>query len=318
MTKHLLSLFDIDGDQLQDLFVVADELKANTACRPLSGRVVTQIYQKPSLRTRVSFEVGIRQLGGETIVLSQEGIGLGTRESTYDVATVLSGYGDMIVARLFSHQTLLELARHATVPVINALTDLSHPCQVLADLYTMRQHRRLHPGVKVAFVGDGNNVVNSWLEMAAIYPMHFTLAAPAGYEPDPETLRRAKAANLSVIEITDDPAAAVHRADVIYTDVWTSMGQEAESEARRTIFAPYQVNSALLSLAKPDCAIMHCLPAHRGEEITAEVLEGGQSIVFDQAQNRLHVQKAVMKRLIEPQTVPQYLPARRHRIPVLS
>jgi ornithine carbamoyltransferase len=317
MNKHFLSLRDIGPIDLEALFELTDDLKYDRSYRPLEGRVVTLIFQKPSLRTRVSFEVGISQLGGDAVVLSQEGIGIGTRETAADVANVLASYSDMIVARLFEHSTIVELAQHSTVPVINSLTDLSHPCQVLADLYTLREHDLLHPGIKVAFIGDGNNVVNSWLEMAMLYPMHFVLGAPAGYEPDAETLKAARAAGISKIDIVHDPVEAVRGADVIYTDVWTSMGQESESEIRRTAFAPYQVDSRLLSFAASDCAVMHCLPAHRGEEITAEVLDGPQSIVFPQATNRLHVQKAVMARLIEQQHVP-YTTFKRRRAAALT
>jgi ornithine carbamoyltransferase len=311
MNKHFLSLLDLSQGELQEIFHLADTLKHRHEYRPLAGKVVTLLFQKPSLRTRVSFEVGIHQLGGDAIFLSQEGVGLGTRESASDVAGVLSGYGDMIVARLFEHQTILDLAAHATVPVVNALTDLSHPCQVLADLYTLHEMGKLSPGMKIAFVGDGNNVVNSWLEMATLYPMQFVLAAPDGYWPDAEILRRAIASGVSTIEITDDPAKGAYGADVIYTDVWTSMGQEEEAETRRKAFAPYQINASLLSLAGPDCAVMHCLPAHRGEEITDDVIDGSQSVVLAQAKNRLHVQKAVMVKLMESRmSVPQ-APARR-------
>ncbi len=311
MKKDILSLFDIDRDELEGLFSLADELKLSTSYRPLEGRNVAMIFQKPSLRTRVSFEVGIHQLGGYPIVLSQEGIGIGTRESSADVAKLLSRYGHMIIARLFHHDVLVDLAHNADVPVVNALTDRSHPCQVLADLYTIRQHGKLRPGVKVVFVGDGNNVANSWLEMASLYPMHFVLAAPGGYGPDPATLDRACRAGISTIDIIEDPYEAVENADVIYTDVWTSMGQEVEAEERRKAFARYQVNFRLLAAAKLDCAVMHCLPAHRGEEVTAEVLDGPNSIVFDQAENRLHVQKALLARLAEEvapmQVAPPYI-----------
>ncbi|MEX0736599.1 MAG: ornithine carbamoyltransferase [Bacteroidota bacterium] len=299
MKRDFLSLLDLQPGELEELFLLTDALKADATRRPLSGRSVAMIFQKPSLRTRVSFEVGISQLGGHAIILSQEGVGIGVREKASDIAELLSRMTAMIVARLFDHALLMELANRATVPVVNALTDLSHPCQILADVYTMRQHGKLKPGVKVVFVGDGNNVVHSWLELAMLYPMHFVLAAPKGYEPSEEIFRQAVAKGVSTVEIILDPGTAVKNADVIYTDVWTSMGQEAESEKRKRDFAGYQVNAALLAQAKPDCVVMHCLPAHRGEEITNEVIEGPQSIVFDQAENRLHVQKAVMVKLLE-------------------
>lgn len=299
MKKDFLSLCDITPNEVEELFVLTDSLKKNPRHRPLEGKSVAMIFQKPSLRTRVSFEVGIVQLGGHPVFLSQEGIGIGVREKASDIAQLLSRMTSMVVARLYDHSLLEELAHTASIPVINALTDLSHPCQILSDMYTLRQHNKLKHGVKIVFVGDGNNVVNSWLEMAMLYPMHFVLAAPKGYHPDPTILKNAQASKLSHVEIIEDPATAVKNADVIYTDVWTSMGQEAESELRRKAFAGYVVDAKLLSLAKPECVVMHCLPAHRGEEITGDVLEGKQSIVFDQAENRLHAQKAIMAKFIE-------------------
>lgn len=299
MKKDFLSLRDITSNEVEELFVLTDSLKGNPPRRPLEGKSVAMIFQKPSLRTRVSFEVGVVQLGGHPVFLSQEGIGIGVREQASDIAQLLSRMTSMVVARLFDHSLLEELAQTATIPVINALTDLSHPCQIFSDMYTLRQHNKLQHGIKVVFVGDGNNVVNSWLEMAMLYPMHFVLTAPKGYEPDPTILKNAQASNLSKVEVIEDPAVAVKNADVIYTDVWTSMGQEAETEIRRKAFAKYVVDSTLLSLAKSDCVVMHCLPAHRGEEISGEVLNGKQSIVFDQAENRLHAQKAIMAKLIE-------------------
>jgi ornithine carbamoyltransferase len=299
MKKDFLSLLDIERSELEELFELADELKINPHAKPLDGMVVSLIFQKPSLRTRVSFEIGIHQLGGYPVFLPQESVGIGTRESAADVAQLLARYGGMIVARVFDHNMLVELARYAGVPVVNALSDLSHPCQVLADLYTLRQHGKLRPGMKVVFVGDGNNVVNSWLEMATLYPMHFVLAAPEGYEPDEAILHYAQSVGLSTVEVVHDPIEAVRGADVIYTDVWASMGQEDEAERRRRDFAEYQVDFRLLGPAQNDCVVMHCLPAHRGEEISAEVLDGPHSIVFDQAENRLHVQKALIARLAD-------------------
>jgi ornithine carbamoyltransferase len=299
MKKDFLSLLDIERTELEELFELADELKINPHAKPLDGTVVSLIFQKPSLRTRVSFEIGVHQLGGYPVFLPQDSVGIGQRESAADVAGLLSRYGEMIVARVFDHNMLVELSRHADIPIVNALSDLSHPCQVLADLYTLRQHRKLRPGLKVVFVGDGNNVVNSWLEMATLYPMHFVLAAPEGYGPDTAILHYARSVGLSTIEVTSDPHRAVLGADVIYTDVWTSMGQEEESEKRRRDFADYQVDFRLLAAAQKDPVVMHCMPAHRGEEISAEVLDGPHSIVFDQAENRLHVQKALITKLLE-------------------
>ena len=282
---------------VEDLMHLTDVLKHSDA-KPLTGKHVTLLFQKPSLRTRVSFEVGVSQLGGTSLYLSNEGVGIGERESVEDVARVLSSYSNCIVARLFDHNLLLQLAEYSSVPVINALTDRSHPCQILADMYTIRQHGKLTPGLKIAFVGDGNNVAHSWLEMAAIYPMHLAIAAPMGYHPDPEILAYATGTGISIIEILDDPRIAADSADVIYTDVWTSMGQESEQAARMKAFKPYQVNSRLVELAHPNSLIMHCLPAHRGEEITSDALDSKHSVVFDQAENRLHVQKAILTTLL--------------------
>jgi ornithine carbamoyltransferase len=239
-------------------------------------------------------------LGGTSLYLSNEGVGLGDREAVSDVARVLASYSNCIVARLFDHSILTGLAKYANVPVINALTDASHPCQILADMYTIRQHGKMRAGMKIAFIGDGNNVANSWMEMAAIYPMHLSIASPAGYQPDPALLARAQAAGISTIEVVDDPRIAADSADAIYTDVWTSMGQEEERDARMTAFKKYQVNSDLVRLAHPNALIMHCLPAHRGEEITAEAMDSPNSVVFDQAENRLHIQKAVLTTLLAP------------------
>lgn len=297
MKKDLLTLFDLTREELDRLFEEADRLRHDRSAVPLRGQTVAMVFQKPSLRTRVSFEVAVSQLGGHTTFLSQESIGIGTRESVHDVALLLSRYCEAIVARLFDHQVLVDLAQFATIPVINALTDLSHPCQVLADLYTVRRHGRLRPGVTVAFVGDGNNVANSWLEVSTLYPIRFLLAAPEGYQPDPAIVQRARDAGVSSIEIVVDPKEAVRDADVVYTDVWTSMGQEAEAEKRKKAFKDYQVNEALMREAPSECLVMHCLPAHRGEEITDGVIDGPRSVVFDQAENRLHVQRAVLAAL---------------------
>jgi ornithine carbamoyltransferase len=298
MNKDFLSIAELTRDEVFGLLTLADSLKTQKEEKPLAGKTVAMIFQKPSLRTRVSFEVGVVQLGGHAIFLTDEGVGLGVRESAMDVANVLSRFNDAIVARVFDHQLLLDLARYATVPVINALSDLSHPCQILADLYTMRQHGKLRDHVKVAYVGDGNNIVNSWLELASIIPIHLTLAVPFGYEPNQEIFDRAVNAKVSKIEIIRDPRNAVNKADVVYTDTWTSMGQEQEKTKRIFDFWEYQVNGSLLRQAKKDVIVMHCLPAHRGEEITNEALDGPQSVVNDQAENRLHIQKAIMATLI--------------------
>lgn len=298
MNKDFLSIAELSKEDVFELLTLADTLKTKNEVKPLAGKTVAMIFQKPSLRTRVSFEVGIVQLGGHAIFLTDEGVGLGVRESAADVANVLSRFNDAIVARVFDHQLLLDLAKHSSIPVINALSDLSHPCQILADLYTIRQHSKLRDHVKVAYVGDGNNIVNSWLELSTIIPIHLTLAIPFGYEPDKKIFETAVNAKVSRIEIIRDPRNAVNKADVVYTDTWTSMGQESEKTKRIFDFWEYQVNALLLRQAKKDVIVMHCLPAHRGEEITNEALDGKQSVVNDQAENRLHIQKAIMAKLI--------------------
>ena len=302
MKRDLVSISDLEPDQLSAIFSLAQRLKrerrAGQAHPLLSGKTLAMLFEKPSLRTRVTFEAGMVQLGGYAVYLSPADIGLGTRESPTDVARNLSRWVDLIMVRTFAHQIVLELAEQATVPVINGLSDLSHPCQILADCLTLIEQRGRLDGLHIAFVGDGNNVVNSWLNVAAKLPISFRLACPPGYEPDAELLAAAQKAG-GDIRISHALPDAVDGADVVYTDVWTSMGQEDERAARQQTFAPYQVNAEVLALAKPEALVMHCLPAHRGQEISAEVLDGPQSIVLEQAENRLHVQKAVMVWLLQ-------------------
>jgi ornithine carbamoyltransferase len=298
MKTDFLSLFDHSREDIEAILADARRLKAELKSsaheRPLLGKTLAMIFEKPSLRTRVTFETGVKQLGGASVYLAPEDIRLGARETVADIACNLSRWVDMIVARTFSHRDLRELAEHATIPVINGLSDLLHPCQILADCQTLLEHKGRLAGLTVAFVGDGNNVVNSWLEAAAVLDLNFRLACPPRYEPDAAILERAREMARGRIEILHDPRAAVADADAVYTDVWTSMGQEAETQARRTAFRGYQVNEQLMAAAAPDALVMHCLPAHRGEEISAEVLDGPQSVVLDQAENRLHAQKALM------------------------
>lgn len=311
MKKDFITLASYSSHDIEDLFSLTSGVKATQghADKPFAGKTAALIFEKPSLRTHVSFQVGISQLGGQSVFLSQQNIGLSTRESIRDVAEVLSRYNDLIIARTIKHETVEELGRYATVPVINALTDLLHPCQILADAYTLREHGLLTKTTKIAFIGDGNNIANSWLELAEKIPFHLVVACPAGYEPDRTILSRAAASGVSRIEIVHDPAAAAVHADVLYTDVWVSMGQESEREMRRSAFAAFQINEQLLRVASLNCLVMHCLPAHRGEEITAEILEGPQSIVLEEAENRLHVQKAIIIALL---TAQDDLVARRH------
>jgi ornithine carbamoyltransferase len=298
MTKRdLLNFNGLGREEMEGIFKLALDLKAKQQrgiVHPLlAHKSLAMIFEKPSLRTRVTFEAGMIQLGGHAIFLGPNEIQLGVRETPADCARSLSRWVDLITVRTFSQKTLEEIAHYASVPVINALTDESHPCQVLADCLTLIEHRGKLDGLKIAFVGDGNNMVNSWMEVAAILPVDFALACPPGYEPNPDIEQRARQ-NGARITITHSVKEAASGADVLYTDVWTSMGQEQELERRARVFERFQLNARVLSSAKKDALVMHCLPAHRGQEITHEVLEGPQSIVFDQAENRLHVQKAVM------------------------
>ncbi len=298
MKSDLISLADHTPETLLGVLKLAADLKrdwkATAAHRPLVGRTLAMIFEKPSLRTRVTFETGIKQLGGASVYLAPQDIQLGARESVGDIARNLSRWVDLIVARTFRHDVLLELARASSVPVINGLSDLLHPCQVLADCQTLQERFGYLEGLAIAFIGDGNNVVNSWLNAAAAFGFDFRLACPPGYEPDPQVLAAARASGRGRISIVHDPLVAARDADALYTDVWTSMGQEAEAAARRITFADYQINARLLAEARAHAIVMHCLPAHRGEEITAEVLDGPRSVVLEQAENRLHAQKAVM------------------------
>jgi ornithine carbamoyltransferase len=294
MKRDLLRIADLSTAQIHEVLALAARLKAdlrNKKPHPLlAGRTLAMIFEKPSLRTRVTFEVGMVQLGGAAVNLAPGDIRLGERESARDIARNLERWVDLIMARTFLHQSVVDLAAGARVPVMNGLSDLHHPCQVLSDCFTLLEHRSRLDGLRVAFIGDGNNMVHSWMDAAARLGFDFALACPPGYEPDPAITAEAGPRTT----ITHDVAAAVRGADVIYTDVWTSMGQEAEAKARRRAFAPYQVNEKVVALAGPQSLVMHCLPAHRGEEITDGVLDGPQSVVFDQAENRLHVQKAIM------------------------
>jgi len=276
---------------------IKTDLAAGTANTALAGQTLAMVFQKPSARTRVSFEVGTFQLGGHALYLGPADIGLGKRESVADIARVLARYNDGIMARVFAHDHILELAEYSSVPVINGLTDFNHPCQLMADLQTILEHKGRVEDLKVAYVGDGNNLCNSWLNAASLLDFTFTFAVPEGYEPDRTGWDRAAAANPAVTRVTD-PRDAVEGADVIYTDTWTSMGQEEEADQRRRDFAGYTVDVDLLGGAATDVIVMHCLPAHRGEEITDEVIDGPHSVVFDEAENRLHAQKAIMVQLM--------------------
>jgi ornithine carbamoyltransferase len=298
--RHFLSINDLSTAELTAILDDADALKRDPVPRdaPLAGRALAMIFEKPSLRTRLSFDVAMRDLGGHSSYLSPQEVGLGRRESVSDVARVVSRYVDIVVLRTFAHETLEEFAKYSSVPVINGLSDLSHPCQGLADIFTIRERKGALRDVVAAYVGDGNNVSHSLMLGAAKTGMTLRVASPAGFEPLPryrELAERTARSTGARITYGEDPIAAVRDADVVYTDVWTSMGQEQEYERRRRAFHGFQVNRELLANAKPDAIVLHDLPAHRGEEITDEVIDGPQSAVFDQAENRLHAQKAVLR-----------------------
>jgi len=301
LPKDLLTVADIPRKKILDLITLAKKLKAahgkKKAIFPLKGKTLGLIFEKPSTRTRVSFEAGMNQLGGQALFLASEKIQLSRGESLADTARVLSRYLDGLVVRTFNQTALEEWAQHTSIPVINGLTDHCHPCQAFADLLTIVEKKGKAKGLKLAYIGDGNNITHSLLEIGAKVGMHVSVGCPPGYEPDPDIVKRAKDEGDqtgATIEITHDPKVAAKDADAIYTDVWISMGQEDEHQPRMAAFASYQVNSQLMKQAKSRAIVLHCLPAHRGEEITAEVLEGHQSVVLDQAENRLHIQKAIL------------------------
>ncbi len=305
MNRHLVTLDDLTAGDIQELFGLAASLKTKQRQGiphvPLQGRTLALVFEKPSLRTRVTFEAGMTQLGGHAIYLAPGDIRLGQRETVQDAARNLERWVDGIVARTFSHQMVERLALYSRVPVINGLSDSHHPVQILCDLFTLWEKRGKVAGLRVVFVGDGNNVVHSWMQGAAKLGVHFTLACPKGYEPDPAVMIRsledAKASGAR-LAVAHDPLAAAEGADVLYTDVWASMGQEEEHARRLRDFEGFQLDRALVDRAAPDVLVMHCLPAHRGEEIAEDVIDGPRSIVFDQAENRLHVQKAILVRLL--------------------
>ncbi len=302
MNKNFLALHDFSKKELNDLFELALNLKKKQKKGDthdlLKGKTLAMIFEKSSTRTRVSFEVGIYQLGGHGLFISSGTSQMGRGEPIKDTARTLSRYCDGIMIRTYGQEIVEELARYATIPVINGLTDLYHPCQVMADLMTVIEHKGSYKDLKFAWVGDGNNMANTWIEAAAIFGFDLALACPAGYQPDPKVLEWAQANGSSSIILADDPKAAVKDADVLNTDVWASMGQEEEQKARMKAFAGFQLNAETVALAKKDCIVMHCLPAHRDEEITDGVIEGPNSVVWDEAENRLHIQKAIMATLM--------------------
>jgi ornithine carbamoyltransferase len=293
MKRDLTSIFDLTKDEIYEIFALSARLKEavkkGIEHKILKDKTLAMIFEKPSLRTRVTFETGMTQLGGHALYLAPQDIQLGKRESVPDIARNLSRWVNLIMARVFSQATVTGLAAHATIPVINGLSDLEHPCQILCDLLTVIEKKSNLEKTVIAYVGDGNNVCNSFLAAAAILGYKLNIATPPGYEPDKNYLKKARSATLF-----NDPKKAVKDADIVYTDVWASMGQEQEAAKRKKLFRGFQVNAVLMKAAKKDCLVMHCLPAHRGEEITDEILDGPSSIVFDQAENRLHIQKGLM------------------------
>jgi ornithine carbamoyltransferase len=301
--KDFLTIRNFTSEELCQLVTLGRKMKAEPGryARVLEGQTLALIFEKPSLRTRVSFDVGMQQLGGFSVNLTASEINLGQRESLHDVAMNLSRMVQAIMIRTFGHDIVERMAEYSSVPVINGLTDFSHPCQAMADYMTVLEHKQKLGGVKLAFVGDGNNVANSLMFAGARFGVHVAVATPPNYEPHPHVTDWARTCGKgtgSVCTVTHDPFEAVRDADVVYTDVWASMGQEAETEERRRVFKPYQVNRKLMQAAKPDAIFMHCLPAHRGDEVTEEVIDSPQSVVFDQAENRLHAQKAILFSLL--------------------
>jgi len=298
MKRDFLHITDLDAGEVAGVLESAARIKARFNRRdrflPFQGQTLAMIFAKPSARTRVSFETGYFRLGGHALYLGPSDIQIGQREAVKDIARVLGRYNDMIMARLFAHAHILEFARNCPAPVINGLTDYNHPCQVMADIFTIKEHRGHLDNLKVVYVGDGNNVVHSWLHLAQRLGFHFVCACPEGYAPDEKTVQASRDAGLSEIEISHDPRQAVANADVIYTDVWASMGQKDQTEARGRVFADFQVNERLMASAGAKPFFMHCLPAERDREVTDAVMESKRSIVFDQAENRMHVQNAIM------------------------
>jgi len=303
MLKDFISIHDLTLYEFNEIMDLSEDIKASPRRfqKKLKDKILAMIFEKPSLRTRMTFEVGMLQLGGEAIYLSPADIQLGKRESVYDIGKNMERWVDGIMIRTFAHQIILDLAEACRIPVINALSDLLHPCQAMADFFTLKEKKGSLSGLRLAYVGDGNNVCHSLMFASAKSGVRMSVAAPAGYEPNPDIIRLAAADGKETgyeLRLTTNPADAVVGADAVYTDVWASMGQEAEKEKKARIFASYQVTKELMSRAQPDTLFMHCLPAHRGEEVTSEVIDSPNSVVFDQAENRLHVQKVILMLLM--------------------
>ncbi len=301
MKRDFLHITDFSAEEIMETFELAKEVKAKFNNRedykPFKDETLAMIFAKPSARTRISFETGFYRLGGHALYLGPSDIAIGKREAVKDIARVISRYNDMIMARLFDHAHILEMAKFASSPVINGLTDFNHPCQIMADMFTILEHRGNLDNLKIVYIGDGNNIVHSWLNLAARLPFHFVCACPEGYSPDSEIVKKAKDAGFSTIEVSHDPKTAVDGADVIYTDVWASMGQKQELDERIKRFKGFQVNDDLMSATGKETFFMHCLPAERDRETTDSVMESKASIVFDEAENRMHAQNAIMLKI---------------------
>jgi len=301
--KHFLHISDYKAEELWEIMELAKSVKKKFRNREsyphFKNKSLAMIFAKPSARTRVSFETGFEWMGGHALFLGPNDIGIGKREAIKDISRVFSRYNDMIMARLFEHEHIIELAEHSSIPIVNGLTDYNHPCQIMTDIFTVWEHLGNIENIKIVYMGDGNNIVHSWLHLAMRLPLHFVCCCPENYKPDEKTVQDAINAGVSTIEINHNPVEAVKDADMIYTDVWASMGQKEEAEAREKIFRPFQVNQNLMDCTGKDTLFMHCLPAERDKEVTDEVVEADYSIVFDQAENRLHIQNAIMIKLSE-------------------
>jgi len=301
--RDFLHITDFSADEILETFALAKEVKEKFRRRenykPFDGCTMAMIFAKPSARTRISFETGFYRMGGHALYLGPEDISLGKREATKDIARVVARYNDVIMARVFAHEHVLELARYASVPVVNGLTDYNHPCQIMADMFTILEHRTHLDDLKIVYVGDGNNIVHSWLKMAQRLPMHFVCACPEKYQPDAETVRQSREAGISQIEISHEPLTAVKNADIVYTDVWASMGKKEEAEQRKLDFSGFQVDDRLMDATGKESLFMHCLPVERGIETTDSVVESKASIIFDEAENRMHAQNAILLKLFD-------------------
>jgi ornithine carbamoyltransferase len=303
MTKHFLHISDFSQQQLLDILDLAKEIKIKfhnkEDYKPFKDQSLAMIFAKPSARTRISFETGFTWMGGHALFLGPNDIGIGKREAIKDIGRVISRYNDMIMARLFNHSHILDLAEYSKSPVINGLTDYNHPCQIMADIFTIWEHRGHLDNLKITYMGDGNNIAHSWLQLASKLPMHFVCCGPSGFEPDQKTIEMVTNSGISTFELSHNPQSAVADSDVIYTDVWASMGQKEEAKEREKIFSNYQVNEALMNSTGKETLFMHCLPAERGREVTDDVMEAPYSIVFDEAENRMHAQNAIMVAMVK-------------------